>query len=279
MAQAISLEQSTTLWPFMGQAVILVQIARRTGQHNIIHIMPRTCFGTTDGNGVLNVIDIPSIAFFKLGMSACGIVAAIMLCIEFFLDLPQGKRPRCRFLASCTFERLHPRLVRMVFSPSRRSLVIVLSVGFSVLSQLRRMGSLIVVNIPLGLFYMLFCVLLIIFRFFSVVLLGVFLTAILTAVAETIFSAFIAVEVFGSSRVPLLTFRARIAAFQWYKWYTGIHSRTLQVLLSRSGLASTAPGHHYYSSILFQSPKIGAVPRIVLRFSRDQFIERRHNNG
>src|SRR6266581_1718246 len=97
------LEQSTATFPFMGKLIVLFHIARRTRQYNKVHIMARTILCATQGDCMLKMKDIPTIALLKLGKATSGIIAAIVLCLQFGLYLLRSKRPLYSFLLCISF--------------------------------------------------------------------------------------------------------------------------------------------------------------------------------
>src|SRR6266705_892806 len=82
-------QQSTAFIPLVRQFIVLLQIARRTCQDDIIHIMSGGMLRTAQGNGMLKMEDVGIISPLKLGRT---VVAGILLCFQFGLYLLRGKR-------------------------------------------------------------------------------------------------------------------------------------------------------------------------------------------
>src|SRR6266705_6070919 len=94
-------QQSTAFIPLVRQFIVLLQIARRTCQDDIIHIMSGGMLRTAQGNGMLKMEDVGIISPLKLSRT---IVAGILLCFQFGLYLLRGKR---------SFYRSFPRLTSL----------------------------------------------------------------------------------------------------------------------------------------------------------------------
>src|SRR5260221_1420925 len=97
------LKQSTAFKKLTWQFVALLEIAIRTRQYDIVDIMTRTILSTTCGDCVLKMEDILSILLLKLGKATCSIVATVVLCLQFSLNLGRSKRARNRSVSQSAF--------------------------------------------------------------------------------------------------------------------------------------------------------------------------------
>ncbi len=92
MIIAIVLQQSTTFKPFMWKFRALPMIARGASQDDEVDIMSRPSFSTTYRNRVLKMVDVSPVALLKFSMTARGIVASIVLSLQFLLYLLRRQR-------------------------------------------------------------------------------------------------------------------------------------------------------------------------------------------